>query len=235
MIAIIRKLPPPVELAVVLLLAFGLPIYGSMQKFFLFSSTLSSKSWLYQITDMGFYSITIYEVIILSILIPFLFIRNWGIKDFNLHFSLRMVGIAFLLIIASNTIINLSYMAFSAIHLVTPELEKAVNFKWSVTIYGLIPILVVNSIFEESMVVGYLFKRLENISGIVVILFSILIRQLYHLYQGPMTFFTIIPMGLVFALYYWKYKHLTPLIIAHGLSNLFAYLGYINDLNRVNS
>ena len=231
MTAIIRKLPPSIEMAVVLLLSLGLPIYASMQIFFQFSSTLSSRSWLYRYTDMGIYLLTIYELIILSVLVLLLFIRNWRLKDFNLHFSLRLVGVAFLLIIANNILSNLSYKAFSVLHLVTAELEKAVNVKWSITIYGLIPLLVINSLFEESIVVGYLFKRLEKISGVVVISFSILIRQLYHLYQGPTTFFGIIPMGLVFGLYYLKYRRLTPLIIAHGLSNLFTYLGYIYDLN----
>jgi len=231
MTALIKKLPPSVELAAVLLLAFGLPIYSSMHKFFQLSSTFSSRSWFYRLTDMGFYTITIYEVIVLSVLIPFLLIRNWSLKDFNLQFSLRMVGIAFLLIIVRDIVSILSFKAFSAIHLVSPELKEVAKFKWAVTLYGIIPILVVNSIFEESIVIGYLFKRLENISGVVVISFSILIRQLYHLYQGPITFFWIIPTGLVFALYYWRYRRLTPLIIAHGMSNLFAYLGYMHNVN----
>ena len=214
------------------MLSLGLPIYDSVQRFFQFSSTVSSKSWLYRHTDIGLYAITIYEFIILSVLVPFLFIRNWRLKDLNLHFSLRLVGVAFLLIIARNILSNLSYKAFSILPFFTPELEKAVTVKWSITIYSLIPMLVVNSLFEESIVVGYLFKRLEKVSGVLVILISILIRQVYHLYQGPITFFVIIPTGLVFALYYWKYQHLTPLIIAHGLSNLFTYLRYIYDLNR---
>jgi membrane protease YdiL (CAAX protease family) len=231
MIAIIRRMPPSIEMMVVLLLSLGLPIYTSVQRFFEFSSTVSSKNWLYRYTDMGIYLLTIYELIILFILVPLLFIRDWRLKDFNLHFSLRLVGVAFLLLIASNILSNLSYKAFSVLHLITPELEKAITVKYSITFYGLISLLVINSIFEESIVVGYLFKRLEKMSGVLVISFSIIIRQLYHLYQGPIAFLGIVPMGLVFGLYYWKYKQLTPLIIAHGLSNLFTYLGDIYNLN----
>jgi membrane protease YdiL (CAAX protease family) len=225
MTAIIRKLPPSVEMAVVLLLSLGLPIYSSMRRFLQFSCTFSSESWL-RYTDFGIYSLTIYELIILFVLVLFLFIRNWRLRDFNLHFSLRLIGVAFLLIIARNIVSNSSYKVLSVLHLVTPELEKAINVKWSMTIYGLIPLLVINSIFEESIVVGYLFKRLDHLSGILIILLSTLIRQLYHLHQGPMSFFLIIPTGLVFSVYYWKYKRLTPLIIAHGIDNLIVFLTY---------
>lgn len=216
-------------MAIVIFLCFGLSIYGSIQTFFKISSSQSSRSWLYRLTDISLYSITIYEVIILAAVIPFLFVRNWRLKDFNLQFSLRLVGVALLLVIARNIIGSLLYKAFSVIYVATPALEKIVTFKLDVSIYGLIPILVVNSLFEELIVVGYIFKRLENMSAVVVVSVSILIRLLYHLYQGPIAFFVIIPTGLVFALYYWKYKRLTPLIIAHSLSNLFAYLWYIHD------
>jgi membrane protease YdiL (CAAX protease family) len=143
-----------------------------------------------------------------------------------------MVGVAFLLVFATNIILMLFYKEFFVINVITPDLENVVTYKWDVTIYSLIPILVVNSVFEESIVIGYLFKRLENISAIIVISVSVLIRQLCHLYQGPLTFFYIIPMGLVFALYYWRYRRLTPLIIAHGLGNMFTYLGYIHHISH---
>ena len=228
--AIIRKLPPSIEMAVVLLLSLGLLICVSIQRYLQFFSPISSKNWLHRYTDMGMYSITIYELIVLSVLVPFLFIRNWRLKDLNLHFSFKLVGVAFLLIIARNIVSNVSFGIFSVLHLVTPELEKAFNAESSITIYSLIPLLVINSIFEESIVVGYLFKRLEHLNGILVILLSTLIRQLYHLYQGPMSCFLIIPTGLVFSLYYWRYKRLTPLVVAHGIDNLVVYLTYTYHL-----
>ena len=51
---------------------------------------------------------------------------------------------------------------------------------------------------------------------------SVLIRLLYHTYQGPMAVAFIFPMGVLFAVAYWRRRALWPLILAHGL---FDFIG----------
>src|SRR3989339_875435 len=157
MITAIKKISPNAELLLVLLISFGLPVYVSIRTIFLFSSSTGTKSWTYLLADKGLYTITLYELIVLSIIIPFLMVRNWRFKEFNLQISLRMIGAALLLLIARNVISNFSYEAFSALQLINSNYEKLVEVKWSASLYGLIPVLIVNSIFEELLVVGYLF------------------------------------------------------------------------------
>jgi uncharacterized protein len=85
-------------------------------------------------------------------------------------------------------------------------------------------VIVINSVYEEFLLIGYFFKRLEKYHPAVVIGLSMLIRLSYHTYQGWMSLFSIIPVGLVFGYYYFKYKKLWPVIIAHGLLNLIVCL-----------
>jgi len=85
-------------------------------------------------------------------------------------------------------------------------------------------IIIINSIYEEVLLIGYFFKRLESYHPVIVIGFSMLIRLSFHTYQGWMSLFSIIPLGLVFGYYYYKYKKLWPLIIGHGFWNLTAFL-----------
>ena len=74
---------------------------------------------------------------------------------------------------------------------------------------------VVNGIYEETFVVGYVVACLARQSTRVVIISSALIRFSYHVYQGPEAVLFILPMGLVFAYLYVKYRRLWPLVLCH--------------------
>jgi membrane protease YdiL (CAAX protease family) len=51
---------------------------------------------------------------------------------------------------------------------------------------------------------------------------SATIRLLCHLYQGPIAPLTILPLGIIFALVYWKWRRLWPIAVAHGVAGFFA-------------
>jgi membrane protease YdiL (CAAX protease family) len=53
---------------------------------------------------------------------------------------------------------------------------------------------------------------------------SALLRFLYHLYQGPVASLAILPLGLLFAAVFWKWRSLWPLIAAHTLANIYAFI-----------
>lgn len=83
-------------------------------------------------------------------------------------------------------------------------------------------------ISEEVIVVGYLFNRLKQIgwSPWVIVVSAAVLRGTYHLYQGFGGFVGNIAMGLVFgALYLWKGR-LLPLITAHVIIDVVAFIGY---------
>jgi membrane protease YdiL (CAAX protease family) len=82
---------------------------------------------------------------------------------------------------------------------------------------------IVNPFFEETIVVGYIVQSLERKNdSIFVISISAITRMGYHLYQGPIAFVAILPLGMLFAFTYWKWRSLWPLILAHGLLDFLA-------------
>jgi len=83
------------------------------------------------------------------------------------------------------------------------------------------------AILEETIVVGYLVTRLEQLRWGVpaIIIASALLRGSYHLYQGwPMALGNVV-MGVVFALVFLKWRRLAPLIVAHFLLDFVSFVG----------
>jgi membrane protease YdiL (CAAX protease family) len=95
-----------------------------------------------------------------------------------------------------------------------------------------IPILILsaaeNALLEEVVVVGYLFTRLRqlNWNAVAIIALSAIIRGSYHLYQGIGGFVGNLIMGVIFGLIYLRWKRVGPLVIAHTLLDIAAFVGY---------
>lgn len=103
------------------------------------------------------------------------------------------------------------------------------------TAWWTIPILVLaalqNGILEEVIAVAYLTERLGDLRWRTwsIITASALLRGSYHLYQGIGPFFGNVVMGFVFAWFYqskWGKRRVMPLIIAHTLLDIVAFVGY---------
>jgi membrane protease YdiL (CAAX protease family) len=99
-------------------------------------------------------------------------------------------------------------------------------------VWWAIPVLVLsalqNAVLEEVIVVGYLVTRLRSLAmplGWVVVCSAVL-RGSYHLYQGFGAFVGNAVMGVVFALFFLRYKRVMPLIVAHSLLDITAFVGY---------
>jgi membrane protease YdiL (CAAX protease family) len=96
-----------------------------------------------------------------------------------------------------------------------------------------IPVLVIaafaNGFAEEVVVVGYLITRLRQLglSQNRAILASSVLRGLYHLYQGFGAGLGNLVMGLVFGYSWCRSGRLWPLVIAHGLIDTVAFVGYV--------
>ena len=95
-----------------------------------------------------------------------------------------------------------------------------------------VPLLVLaavqNSVLEEVVMVGYLFRRWGEAGWGTwrVIVLSAVIRGTYHLYQGFGGFVGNIVMGLVFGWLYTRTKRVMPLVVAHTILDVVAFVGY---------
>jgi uncharacterized protein len=81
---------------------------------------------------------------------------------------------------------------------------------------------------EEVIVVGYLLTRLEQlgVGARAALVWSSLLRGSYHLYQGFGAGLGNLVMGLVFGYAWQRTGRLWPLVIAHGLIDTVAFVGY---------
>jgi uncharacterized protein len=81
---------------------------------------------------------------------------------------------------------------------------------------------------EEIIVVGYLLTRLRQLGfgPRIALGCSSLLRGTYHLYQGFGAGLGNFAMGLVFGYVWRRTGRLWPLVIAHGLIDTVAFVGY---------
>ena len=101
-----------------------------------------------------------------------------------------------------------------------------------VDVWWAVPVLVLaavqNALLEEVVMIGYLFRRWTQAGWGTwqVIVTSALIRGTYHLYQGFGGFVGNAVMGLAFGWLYTRTRRVMPLVIAHALLDIVAFVGY---------
>jgi membrane protease YdiL (CAAX protease family) len=94
------------------------------------------------------------------------------------------------------------------------------------------PVLVLaaiqNAVLEEVIVVGYLVTRLRQLDWRLpaVVATSAVLRGSYHLYQGYGGFAGNAVMGVIFALFFIRFRRVGPLVVAHALIDTVAFVGY---------
>jgi membrane protease YdiL (CAAX protease family) len=96
-----------------------------------------------------------------------------------------------------------------------------------------IPVLIAsaaqNAVLEEIIVLGYLVHRLDQLgwSPGRTIAASSLLRGSYHLYQGVDGFVGNAVMGVIFCLLYRRWGRVMPLVVAHALIDIVAFVGSV--------
>jgi membrane protease YdiL (CAAX protease family) len=136
---------------------------------------------------------------------------------------LQGVGLAALIGIPSLGL----YAAGWALGITTAIIPSALDSYW-----WTVPVLILSAIrhgiVEEVIVVGYLLDRLGKFGwGMPLAIFaSSMLRGSYHLYQGFGPFIGNAIMGVIFALVYTKTRRVMPLVIAHALLDIVAFVGF---------
>lgn len=92
----------------------------------------------------------------------------------------------------------------------------------------LIASAVQNAVLEEVVVVGYLLRRLGQLgwTPAAALAASAVLRGSYHLYQGIGGFVGNMVMGVLFVLLYRRWGRVGPLVAAHALIDIVAFVGY---------
>jgi membrane protease YdiL (CAAX protease family) len=121
----------------------------------------------------------------------------------------------------------LFYLAARTLGLNAEVEPSALNSSW-----WRIPVLILaafaNGFAEEVVVVGYLITRLRQL-GLTqssAVWTSSVLRGMYHLYQGFGAGLGNVVMGLVFGYAWCRTGRLWPLVLAHGIIDSVAFVGY---------
>ncbi|WP_427174047.1 CPBP family intramembrane glutamic endopeptidase [Arthrobacter sp. 92] len=119
------------------------------------------------------------------------------------------------------------YAAGRALGITTAIIPSGLDAYW-----WTVPVLILSAmrhaVVEEIIVVGYLLDRFGKFgwSTPLAIFLSAMLRGSYHLYQGFGPFIGNAVMGVVFAWIYTKTRRVMPLVIAHAILDIVAFVGF---------
>ena len=81
---------------------------------------------------------------------------------------------------------------------------------------------ILNAVFEELLWLGLGFAAFRRFGVGVAGTISAALRLLAHVYQGPLALVTVLPVGVVFTLYYVRTRRLWPVVVAHAFQDTLA-------------
>jgi membrane protease YdiL (CAAX protease family) len=169
-------------------------------------------------------SLLILEAYALALVVPLMYGRGWTMAALGLRIQWRDFATAIALVI-------LAYLGYIALwrlfSIVLPDAAgeaATINLASSQFSFKiLLGASIVNGFFEELFVAGYLIHCLRSRFGVIAAVnVSVMVRLMYHLYQGPMSVVGIVPIGLVFAWGYVRTGRLWPLVIGHALLDFIS-------------
>ena len=111
-------------------------------------------------------------------------------------------------------------------------LDTAVHASGLGSHWWTVPVLIMaaaqNGVLEEVIMLGFLYTRLrqQGLRWSVIMVSSALIRGCYHLYQGFGGFVGNAIMGMIFGALFLRLRRVMPLVVAHTLLDVVAFVGY---------
>jgi membrane protease YdiL (CAAX protease family) len=219
----IQALPRSAEFAIVVVGAFGYFVVISL------AAVFQHNAQVEQVSDRHLLVLLAYELILLVLLLGFLRLRGWTVHRFDVRLTAGETLVGFALA-------GLAYLAyvlvFVAVAAAWPQAAQAMQTSVisspGLSLASVIAVSLVNPVFEEVFVCGYVVAALQKSgnpwAGVHV---SVAIRLLYHLYQGAIAVIGVVPFGLIFALWYRRTGRLWPVIVAHAVTDFAALLHFV--------
>ena len=161
------------------------------------------------------------EIVVGSAALLYLYARNFDIHTLypkpTPHGALSGMGL-----FASSWI----FAAIATAPFASPGQSLIVEFSFTeVSLASAVTAAMVNGAFEEIFLLGVLVRGLRGYGLSVAIGVSLLVRVLYHLYQGPLGALWVLVIGLTFTLFYVRSMKLWPPVLAHILWDIYPIYG----------
>lgn len=167
----------------------------------------------------SFWTMAVLEIVVLVVLGSLLHSRGWTARSLGLTLRWSDIPVGIGLMLICWTIVGVAEMILRfAFPSVAAAAANVHVIQSSITIPSAIAVVLVNPFYEEVFVAGYVIAALKGErSANMAVNISVAIRLLYHLYQGIAGVLMIVPLGLIFAIWFAQTKRLWPLIVAHAL------------------
>jgi len=172
-------------------------------------------------TDAGMIGLVVTEIVLAATALLFLHARGFDIASLlpqpTLRGTLLGVGLFFVA-----WVIGILVTAPFA-HAQPEQPIQRMMADARVTSSVIVVLGMVNGAFEEVFLLGVLVRGLRAFGLSIAIGIPLLVRVLYHLYQGPLGALWILSFGLVFSLFYVRSPTLWPPVFAHVLWDIVPF------------
>jgi membrane protease YdiL (CAAX protease family) len=205
----------PTDVAVVATICFGWFVVSSVD-------AVAAGFPTSPFTDASFIELAVLEFVLGGAAVAYLRARGYDLAQLvpvpNATGSL--IGLA--LYVAAAFAAWLLVMPFGAPHSGTQPIEQMAG-NATISWLPLVGVSSVNGLYEEVFLIGYLQRALEASGAVFAISVSVLVRMLYHLYQGPVGALSVVAFGLVLSLYFLRTRNLWPIVFAHIFTDIVGF------------
>lgn len=168
------------------------------------------------------------EAVLALVFVPWLWWRGWRGADLTKPSGPLDVPRGIVLWFLAYLALGL---AFGVVALFQEKMVEP-NVKVNLSDIVIVAVSIVNAVFEELLWLGYGVTALGRRIGLRrACIVSVLMRTAVHAYEGPLAVIGVLPIGIVFTLYFARTRRVWPVIVAHALQDAFAFV-YLTQLGN---
>jgi membrane protease YdiL (CAAX protease family) len=205
----------PLEALGIVVLCFGWFIVSSLQSVAAWQSGASARGF----SDNILVSVVLTELIFGAVAIAVLQARGYPLRTLYPRPSWSGVFLGAGLYLGATALATLA-MTLAPHPAGLPIEEMAVRAQVSLPVVMLLSI--VNGTYEEVFLLGYLMRGLRRYGASTALGITLLVRLLYHTYQGPLGALGVVLFGAVLGIYYQRSRRLFPVVAAHVITDAIA-------------
>lgn len=185
------------------------------------AQTLASSASAF--SDSAFFRLIMIETVLATCALAYLRVRGYKLTQLVPLPSGKGCLVGMLLYAISIAISVPLIGLFGADQPSTAQPIQDMVSKATISFLPLVCMSIVNGLYEEVFLIGFLQRGLQELGASFAIGAALLVRLLYHLYQGPVGITYVLGFGLVVGMYFaWK-KTLWPIVYAHIFADIAGF------------
>jgi len=172
-------------------------------------------------TDRALLELAVLELITAATTLGFLYWRGWRQREFRFdrNWRLTVAGVVLFVVAAA---INVVYETLARGVIPGSEMLAQIVDTSIVSWPVVIVVSLVNGVYEEYFLTHYLVEAIASHGVVFALGVSALVRVSYHFYQGPFGAIAVLLWCVVASVFYWRFRRVWPVIVAHVLTDAVA-------------